>query len=108
MRLSVASDPAEINSPLPRVKFEAPDAAPIDARVQLLPCMSQSVTSLGFSAGPFLHVSRELEPAGAAPNPGAGKISPEGEPSSSRPLRCKFSRLPGPPRCFGRSRKGSR
>jgi len=57
MRLSLASDPAEINSPLPGVKFEAPAAAPIEARVQLLLRMSESVTSLGFSASPSPHVS---------------------------------------------------
>jgi hypothetical protein len=76
MRLSLASDPAEINSPLPGVKFEAPDAAPIEAQVQLLLRMSQSVTSLEFSASPSPHVSQELDPAGAGPNPVAGKISP--------------------------------
>ena len=45
-----------------------------------------------------------LDPAGPASNLSGEKISPTGKPASSRALRSKFSRLPGPSPCSGRKR----
>ena len=47
-----------------------------------------------------------LEPAVTAPNLSAKKFPrpANARPASSRPLRCKFFRLPGPPLRFGRTR----
>ena len=75
------------------------------SRVRHSATNSTSSTAPVIAVLPFLHVSEALEPAVTAPNLSGEKISPAGNrPASSRPLRFKFSRLPGPPLRSGRQR----
>ena len=58
----------------------------------------------GVSASPSLHVSQSARSRRRPPPTCPAKEFPRpGKPASSRTLRSKFSRLPGPPLCSGRS-----